>query len=181
MELDLGGLVSLLFTIAILVVVVVWSKDKRPKDIKPFFRKLDSYTAFTWTILIVAGIIGLWLSVRVVGLYAKNYLFEENYIYIPYEILTIVAYALATNLCFNFAETLTLKSEERPRRIIGVAIQAVLVAVIKFLNVYRDQRDTSLFRFIGAFGFATMLIGMVITVLLLLFARLKLIKEGTRT
>jgi len=182
---DYEGLGSLLFTIFALILFLLF-KGKRPKDIKPFFEKLDAPYALSWSILIVAGTIALWLSIRVIGLYAlRYYLLTDKYNYTQFEIFRIVAYALATNLCFTLAENLKEKGKnenqhmteaQKTKRIIESTIQTVLIGIIIFLPTYGDRREGSLFLSIGFEGFVSILISMAITALLLALVRQR-IKE----
>lgn len=181
-KLDKGGLLSLAFTVALLIVLPL-IMGKRPKDAIKLLKKSGVPSSFIMCILIGVASIGLWLSVRNIGLLVRHYLFEEKYLYSHYEILDLVAYALATQLCFTLFKTVKATAEaplqELPtsrflRGIVDTAIQAVLIAIIVMLPRYGDER---LLGIIGDYlGYVSILLCMALTLVLLVLAR-KYIKE----
>lgn len=173
MELDFEGLISLLITVTI---VIVWFLFKKPKDIKKYFENLDTLSTLTTSAFVGIGIIALWLTTRVTGLHVKRYL-TNNYNYNQYEIFAVVAYALATNLCFTLARTLRKKGEEGQKTVgvIEAAIQAVLVALIIFLPSYGDPSRDSLFQRIGVEGYVFILVAMATAALLLMLGRQRML------
>lgn len=82
-------------------------------------------------------------SVRVIGLFVKHYLFEENYSYTPFEIFHVVSYVLTVNLCFTlFKAVKTIAKDETvgganargKKEMVSATILAVLIGVITFLH-----------------------------------------------
>jgi hypothetical protein len=174
MELDYGGLITLIVTISI---VGIWSFIKRPKEkLTDYFVKAvkaEPLSAFANWAFTGIGIVGIWLTVRVIGLYVVRYL-TNNYNYNQYEIFTIVAYALATNLCFTLAKTLgkTSEGDQKTPRVIEAGIQAVLVGIIVFLPLYGDANANSVFQRVGGLsGYVIILLTMAVVALLLIFGR----------
>ena len=170
-DLDEGGLLSLAFTVA-LVTVVLLIKGKRPKDILETIKEKEIPDILVTFILIGATFIGLWLTIRVTGLFAKNYIFHEGYLYTPYEILEILSYILLTRLCFTLFRTFEkIKTYKSPKKLVDTTIQAVLISIITLLPKYED---IDLIFLIGFWGFVFVLLCMAILLVSLTFVRVRI-------
>ena len=142
--------------------------------------KTNPLRALTACTLLVIGLIGVWLAVRTIGLFAiKRYLLQENYNYFTQDILLMVAFILTANLCFTLIDAFTfgieIKSgkerrknkEEVPiKQLVEVAIQAVIIAFITFIPKYEQPGG----KLVGE-DYVVVILGMMVSVIVLLFAR----------
>jgi len=187
-DIDKQGFLSLAFAIALIRVFSFVSK-KSLTDLVNLLKKVD--LNYGLPLLFLAGIafVGFWLTARIVGFYVYKYLFEDGFIYIQYQIFTMVSYVLATRLCLTLFRTIkkeAMATDDDNRLIktgyIDTAIQAVIISIITVLPNYANTDvlkyfgDTQDSRFLG---FLFLLITLVLVLLLLLYARKKLIPDNS--
>lgn len=175
-EIDKGGLLSLAFTIA-LATILPLIMGKRPKDAKMFFNGLDAPSGIIVLILMGTAFVALWLSVRIVALYAlRRYLLTERYGYNPYQILETLSSILACHLCFTIAKTVkeTAKGSDILPRTVNVAIQAFFIGIITILPKYGGT--TFPITTEGVFSYVCILLTMGVIFVLLIFLKARYIK-----
>ena len=182
LDVDRQGFLSLAFVIA-LITVFSFVTNKSLKDLVNLLKNVN----FTYglPLILLAGItfFGFWLTVRLVGYFAYNYLFNDGFNYTQYQIFQMVSFILATRLCLTLFETIkkdaTAKNEDKHLIRTGyldTAIQAVIISIITVLPNYGNSDilarfgDTQTNRFLG---FLFLLITLVMMLLILLYARKK--------
>jgi hypothetical protein len=167
--LDKGGLESLFATV---LVAVVWMYVGQKKLRSILVRARKNATSFPWIlVLVVTGFVGIWLSVRKLGLLVSQYLFVSGYGYTQYEIIDTIAFVLAARLCFSLAKTLGDVEQGKGKaikQIIDATMQAVLIGLITILPRYGDS---NLITQITINGYVLLLIGITITLAILSFLR----------
>jgi hypothetical protein len=142
LNLDAEGVLSLAVT-AILLYVVCWKcYNKNPLKLISLLvvRSEGNKISLSRTTIVMAlagaGLIAIWLVVRVVGLSIKNYLFIDNFQYAPYDILTIISYILIASLCFNL--TRNIRESMLIKNVAKATIQALLITLIVLVPRYGD-------------------------------------------
>ena len=196
-DVDKQGFLSLAIVTAVIVLFLFVTK-KSPNDLIDVFKKIDLCYGLPLLFLIAITFVGFWLTGRLLGFFVYHYLFENNFVYIQYQIFELVSYLLATRLCLTLFNTIkkdaledakwknqqqSIPKIEKPKPVfmktgyIDTAIQAVIISIITVLPNYGNSA------FLGKLGttndsqiigFLLLLITLVIILMLLLFARKKL-------
>lgn len=180
---DKGGIITLCFTLLILLMFFVYRRFKngeksQSKNGKKEEEKNSDSLEFSFkknifkTLMYLAIVIGFWLALRVIALLLFNYLFTANYVYNQYEIFAIIAYALTINLAFTLLKNISEKNSLE--NIFYAAIQSVLIGIIVLLPRYGSSETISIIG--GGFNFALLLITMSILLAVLVIVRKYFIK-----
>lgn len=125
----------------------------------------------------IAGIIGIWLSIRTFGIFTSKYIVEAmveskltNFPYFISDIFTMIGFILITNLCFTLVETLSKatknnKQIETIQDLITTPIQATIIGLIIILPRYSDYLFISS---VGGINGYIMVIGILLASLVVL-------------
>jgi hypothetical protein len=196
--LDLGGVVSFIATI-IFILIIEW-RFKIHKAIVDRLKGTKPLATLTILVLGLVWFFSLWLTIRVIGLYAVRFILEDAYVYQTGDIFTMLAFVLTANLCFTLLSAFTMagskdfsnsekkvikKNRTNPSNqkdrtmveLIEVAIQAVIIGFITFLPRYNDN---SLLEKIGGINsYFLVLIIMIIAIVVFVFARGHLVENSS--
>jgi hypothetical protein len=174
--LDTGGFASLLvaiaFSLGLKIDESVWEQLHELKD---------NMWRVIILILALAGFFGVWLTLRVLGLYFTLYLSgaTPSYHYLASNIFSFISYALASNLCFSLVRTFSAigrKELKEPKRIndlvpelLDTLLQAVLIGVLVFIPRFDD---TTLLLAVGGIDhYLLILITLIATIVVLVYTR----------
>lgn len=189
-NLDLGGIISLIATVAIILYFRLYGHIKKSisdlKESRPFL----SVIVFA---LAGIGLTGLWLTIRLIALFFVRYISVVKvndtfvgYYYQPTDIFLMLSYILTANLCFTLLETFAILGEHKKkngdksleiRELVNVAIQAVIIAFITFIPSYRDS-SFSVYEL--TIRYVVIGLTMIISLTVLLFARNRLLHTGAK-
>jgi len=178
---DWGGVWSLLLT----TFVVWWAKG--PRWIISKLSTQEPLRCVVALIIVLVGLSGIWLSIRITLLYFMRYILEEGFIYTPTDIFEIIGFIATANLSLTLFRALTLGQKKGDRKetredskniirgLIEVAIQAVIIGLLTFIPGYNQSEFLN--RVNGYVGYVAILIAMVVAMLVLVLSRHYLISE----
>lgn len=179
-----GGFASLFASVAIALLLHV------PEDVSGLIRNQSD--GLWGMVILVFGVIGfyaIWLSVRALGLYFRNYVLEpsKEIRYLPSDVFSLIGFVLAANLAFTIMRQLSTVGEKKPdgitsrngkliKELVSTLVQALVISALVLAPRYNES---SLITELGGsvYYFIALLLSLVVAIVLLLFARARYLSE----
>lgn len=168
---DFGGFFA--FLIALIIIFAFNLPANLYDRLKQNKAKFKSSIYF---LIIGAGVIGIWLSVRIILLYIFRYFFVEGFQYEATDVLSILSYILVANLPFTLFKALTMGEGEEQQNdvtilkgLMGVLIQASVIGLLAFMPTYNNA---NLFLLVGGYiGYIAIILTFIVSIVILVVAR----------